>query len=454
MSHASTVDAVTRAAVPPQRSLSTVMAFMIGLPLGIAILAGIQMGPLGNTIVGRYVSHPVEMVSVVLFACACGALLTKLLGYGKELLAFRVRWLPTPTQTPEPIERINELIEHSMRQNRRLQRTYLGRRVLGILDFVQSRQTADDLDDHMRGLADNDDITLEGSYSLIRFITWAIPILGFLGTVLGITGAISGVKPEDLENNLSAVTDGLATAFDTTAVALALTMVIMFFNFIVERLEQSLLEKVNRYADQHLAHRFERASSEGSLYVEILRRNTQVVLESMEKLIERQVAIWSQTMHEARQQWQQSGAKQQQFLTNGIEQALLRTLEVHAERLQQQEHSSAQSVGHLVQRLDDLSVTISDTAHQQQQSLAEIMHQVSTQTQVLAQLADSGAYLARIQEALQQNLNALAGTGAFEQAVHNLTAAIHLLTARVNAGPVPPGQVSHGNRLARPGVAA
>ena len=33
---------------------------------------------------------------------------------------------------------------------------------------------------------------MEASYSLIRFITWAMPILGFLGTVLGITKAISG----------------------------------------------------------------------------------------------------------------------------------------------------------------------------------------------------------------------------------------------------------------------
>ena len=71
----------------------------------------------------------------------------------------------------------------------------------------------------LRSLADQDSLTLEGSNALVRFITWAIPILGFLGTVLGITGAISGVTPEVLEKSLSTVTDGLSLAFDTTAVA-------------------------------------------------------------------------------------------------------------------------------------------------------------------------------------------------------------------------------------------
>src|SRR5438270_597962 len=82
-------------------------------------------------------------------------------------------------------------------------------------------------------LADADAEGLETSYGLVKIITWAIPILGFLGTVLGITKAIAGVNPEVLEKNLNSVTDGLAEAFDTTASALALTMVVMFFSFVV-----------------------------------------------------------------------------------------------------------------------------------------------------------------------------------------------------------------------------
>ena len=100
---------------------------------------------------------------------------------------------------------------------RRLQQTLLGRRVAGVLDFLHRRRSAAGLDDHIRTQADSDAIALESGGTLVRFITWAIPILGFLGTVLGVTDAVAGITPEMLEHSLSSVTDGLALAFDTTA---------------------------------------------------------------------------------------------------------------------------------------------------------------------------------------------------------------------------------------------
>src|SRR5262249_59260018 len=105
------------------------------------------------------------------------------------------------------------VLEGLGRLKRRFQNTCLVRRVTGVLEFVRSRGSAADLDDHLRTLADNDAVALEGSYALTRFITWAIPILGFLGTVLGITGSIgsiSGVSAEVLERNLGQVTSGLS----------------------------------------------------------------------------------------------------------------------------------------------------------------------------------------------------------------------------------------------------
>src|SRR5439155_26266074 len=127
------------------------------------------------------------------------------------------------------------------------------------------------LDDQLRAVADTDALALDNSYALVRFITWAIPILGFLGTVLGITKAIANVTPEVLEHSLSGVTNGLSLAFDTTAVGLALTMATMFLSFVVERLEQSVLERVDHFAEVQLAHRFERGGTSGG---ESLRQHT------------------------------------------------------------------------------------------------------------------------------------------------------------------------------------
>src|SRR5262249_18378446 len=157
----------------------------------------------------------------------------------------------------------------------RLRQTRLGQRIHNVVEFICQRRSAAELDDHMRTIADNDVMALESSYALTRFITWAMPILGFLGTVLGITGAIAGITPEKLENSLSSVTDGLALAFDATALALAMTMVTMFCTFLVEKVEQGVLEAVDQIVDRELAHRFERAGTEQTPFLDAVRHNAQ-----------------------------------------------------------------------------------------------------------------------------------------------------------------------------------
>jgi hypothetical protein len=297
--------------------------------------------------------------------------------------------------------------------------------VAAILDFVSSRRSANQLDDHMRTLSDNDDAALEGSYALVRFLTWAIPILGFLGTVLGITEAIYGVTPEILEQSLEGVTGGLATAFDTTALALGLTMILMFVNFLVERLEQGTLELVDRYVDDELAHRFERTGPEGGEFVDALRTNSQVLLQATEKLVERQASVWVKTLEKADRFWTEEANKQQERLQQALEATLERTLAQHAQHLTERERQ--------MQARNQAMVD----------ALSRMAQQMAAQAESLAQLQAGEGQLVRLQEMLQQNLASLAGAGAFEQAVQSLTAAIHLLTARAGAATTTP-------RLARP----
>ena len=66
-----------------------------------------------------------------------------------------------------------------------------------------------------------------------------------LGTVIGITIAITHLKPETLEQSLSEVTSGLGVAFDHTAQALTLTMILMFVKYAVERSDGKLLAIVD-----------------------------------------------------------------------------------------------------------------------------------------------------------------------------------------------------------------
>jgi biopolymer transport protein ExbB/TolQ len=424
---------VAAAVVPrSRRSLANMGAFIFGLPAGLGVLAFLLSLPEG-TEARRYVQHPVERVEVILFCCAMGALLGKVLAQGSERKAFRRELLPAWNGQPVAVAEAATL--RAGLDKLGIYKTHLVRRAGAVLDFVKSRGSAHELDDQIRALADNDVMALEGSYSFIRLIIWAIPILGFLGTVLGITGAISGVTPEKLEKSLSTVTDGLALAFDTTALALGLTMILMFVNSMVDRLEQRTLEAVDRYVDEHLAHRFERASGpETGTTGPALRQTAEFLLKTTEQLVERQAAIWAKSMEKADRLLAEGGARQQERLSAALETALERTLSNHHQRLADLEKQALQQSKSLFDSIAALAVVVRETGRQQQEALTKITDKAATQADTLAKLQLGEAHLVRLQEKLQQNLAALAGSGAFEQAVQSLTAAIHLLTARTGGG--------------------
>ena len=94
---------------------------------------------------------------------------------------------------------------------------------------------------------------LKGSFSLPRFMVWAIPILGFIGTVWGISNGIAHFSDamtntnsvtdvsSMLKENLPLVTNSLATAFDTTLLALLLSIPLMMFMLTLEKEEEAYL---------------------------------------------------------------------------------------------------------------------------------------------------------------------------------------------------------------------
>jgi biopolymer transport protein ExbB/TolQ len=409
--------------------------------LAAGILSLIHLGPLRDTLARRYVSHPVEYVEVVMFCGALGALAAKLIGYLFERRACRNAILPPWNGRAVAVSEATKLLAGLKQLPRRWQNTRIARRTAGVLEFLCARGSATELDDHLRAMADNDALALEGSYGLVRFITWAVPILGFLGTVLGITQSISGITPEKLENSLSEVTDGLALAFDATALALGLTMLTMFLSFIVERAEQGILDTVDRYTDRELAHRFERTGPAGNEFALVARQHSEALVQALEQLVQRQAALWAQAQNEADQRRLDADQRLEARFTAALETALERTLETHSRRLAALEQQAVERSALLVERLTTLAGAVRETCREQQNSLAQVSQGVAGVVEALARLQDGDKHLRRLQETLNQNLAALAGAGTFEQALHSLTAAIHLLTARAAPAPGTAGRL-------------
>jgi len=94
---------------------------------------------------------------------------------------------------------------------------------------------------------------VELRYAMIRYVVWAIPTFGFIGTVLGISGALASM---DLESgDLAPVLDHLGRAFNTTLVALALSAVLVFFLHLVERHEEESVNLAGSYCLRNLINR-------------------------------------------------------------------------------------------------------------------------------------------------------------------------------------------------------
>jgi biopolymer transport protein ExbB/TolQ len=396
-----------------RRTAPTLAAFVVGLPLAALVLGLIQFGPLRHSFLHPYVEHPVEWVEVLLFCCALGALGAKLRQNLVERRACARGAVPAWDGRPVPADQAPDLLQQLHGLPKRLQNTYLAQRVAGVLDFLCQRRSTDELDDHLRTLVDSDSLAMEGSYALTRFITWAIPILGFLGTVLGITQAISGIHSDDLQ--IGSITGGLANAFNATALGLALTMVTMFVSFLVERQEQAVLDAVDRYVERELAHRFQRLAADSGPFVSVVQENTRVVLDATARVVQQQADIWAKSLAETERRAAELRARQEASLAAALEQALEKTLRTHEQRLAALEKQAAEQGAQLLGQM------------------ARVAEGVSAAAGALARLQEGEKGLAHLQGLLQQNLAALAGAGSFEQAVHTLTAAIHLLTARAAA---------------------
>jgi biopolymer transport protein ExbB/TolQ len=92
---------------------------------------------------------------------------------------------------------------------------------------------------------------LESELSMIRYIAWAIPSVGFIGTVRGIGEAL-GQAHQALEGNIFEVTKSLGVAFNSTLIALLISIVLMFLLHQLQLLQERYVLDVETYCEEKL----------------------------------------------------------------------------------------------------------------------------------------------------------------------------------------------------------
>jgi len=108
-----------------------------------------------------------------------------------------------------------------------------------------------------------DTVTSDMTFTLARTMMWVIPILGFIGTVQGLSSAVGGfadflsgaAELSAIKGAIANVTIGLGVAFDTTFLALMLVTFLQFPLTSIMRREATLLAEIDIYLDEHFISR-------------------------------------------------------------------------------------------------------------------------------------------------------------------------------------------------------
>jgi biopolymer transport protein ExbB/TolQ len=130
----------------------------------------------------------------------------------------------------------------------------LPRALLTAIERFAATRNVQDVSTAARDLCGSEGERLESELSTIRYIAWAIPSVGFIGTVRGIGNAL-GQAHRAVEGDITGVTENLGVAFNSTFIALVISIVLMFFVHQLQSMQERLVLDTERYVDRGLVRR-------------------------------------------------------------------------------------------------------------------------------------------------------------------------------------------------------
>jgi biopolymer transport protein ExbB/TolQ len=162
--------------------------------------------------------------------------------------------LQLPENLPIGVEDTRELSRRLQTLPAAVQEYLLPRALLTAIERFGATQNIQNVSTAAREVCDSEGERLESELSIIRYIAWAIPSVGFIGTVRGIGDAL-GQAHRAVEGDITGVTAGLGVAFNSTFIALVISIVLMFFIHQLQLMQERLVLDSERYLDYALVRR-------------------------------------------------------------------------------------------------------------------------------------------------------------------------------------------------------
>jgi biopolymer transport protein ExbB/TolQ len=248
-------------------SVNHALAFLVGAVLSAilyALMVFVFIHVPGISKVATIYMRPSNQFAVIPATLFFFGGLTVLILKGKKL-KFQERALKLSAVPAEPefvlneataatvLNRIHSLVDHP-------RHFVLLNRIDRALSNFKNIGQVNDVSAILRAQAENDEDLVASSYTVVNGLVWAIPVLGFIGTVLGLSLAIGRFTATlqaagDLtliRASLQGVTGGLATAFESTLVALTFTLILQLVITFQQKREMAFLDECNDYCHLYI----------------------------------------------------------------------------------------------------------------------------------------------------------------------------------------------------------
>ena len=203
----------------------------------------------------------VSFLNTLFFTWAIAILYLKFKKLRHQRAALLLDVLPMQLGKEIHVGNVSQFIDHVYRLPRKLRDSLMVNRIRKALELFEVRQSVSDVREMMSSQSDIDSARIGGSYTLPRAFLWAIPLLGFIGTVLGLSQAIGGMNFANVEDvgkivtSINNVTSGLGTAFDATLLGLVLAMMLNFPINSLSKQEDDNLNEIDAFCNEVLLPR-------------------------------------------------------------------------------------------------------------------------------------------------------------------------------------------------------
>ena len=158
---------------------------------------------------------------------------------------------------PEDSREYARQVEALPKNERRL---LLPRALLAALHRFGATGSIQDASDTAHATAETESERLDSELAMVRYIAWAIPSIGFIGTVRGI-GTALGQAHRAVEGDITGVTRNLGVAFNSTFIALLISIVLMFLLHQLQLRQERLVLDTETYVDSHLIRHLQSGAS-------------------------------------------------------------------------------------------------------------------------------------------------------------------------------------------------